>query len=134
MTEAFHFWEERKCDEMGISVILLGFFIVVGFLMVLGPLHIVKKQGRGPLPFKSSLVIGSLLLTHWVLWLKGFYGWLPVRVADMLFLPVWVVLCGFGVILSGLEMKNNAAFAIPLAGFTLVSLIFALFLDGISQM
>ncbi|MBN9654127.1 hypothetical protein J0K78_07615 [Halobacillus sp. GSS1] len=79
-------------------------------------------------------MIGSLLLTQWVLWLTGFYGWMPLRVADVLFLPVWVVLCGLGVILSGLEMKNNAAFAIPLAGFTLVSLIFALFLDGISQM
>ncbi|RDY70667.1 hypothetical protein DXT76_12155 [Halobacillus trueperi] len=119
---------------MGISVIVLIFFMIVGIIMAVVPSLIVKKQGRGPFPYKRSLSIGVLLLVHWVLWLSGFYALLPMGVADAIFLPVWFVLCAFGAVFAGLEFKNNAAFAIPLAGFTFVSFVFALFMEGLSKM
>ncbi|MYL49902.1 hypothetical protein GLV98_10415 [Halobacillus litoralis] len=86
------------------------------------------------MPHKWSLMIGGVLLVHWVLWLSGFYAFLPESVADVIFLPVWIVICAFGAVLAGVEFKNNTAFAVPLAGFTIVSFVFAFFLEGLSKM
>ncbi|MBX0356878.1 hypothetical protein [Halobacillus sp. Nhm2S1] len=119
---------------MGISVILLVILLLIGFMIVVVSSRIVRKRGRGPLPYKRSLTIGSVLLVHWVLWLSGFYALLPVRVADAIFLPAWMVMCALGAVFAGWEFKNNAAFAVPLAGFTLICFVFVLFLEGLSQM
>ncbi|GEN52667.1 hypothetical protein [Halobacillus faecis] len=119
---------------MGISVILLGILLLLGVIIVVVSSHIVKKRGRGPLPYKTSLSIGVVLLIHWVLWLSGFYALLPVGVADAIFLPAWMVMCALGAVCAGWEFKHNAAFAVPLAGFTLISFVFVLFLEGLSQM
>lgn len=115
-------------------MILLFFFITTVVMMVVVPSRIIKRHGRGPLPYKGSLRVGIVLVVHWVLWLSGFYAFLPDRVADTVFLPVWFVLCVLGVVFAWGEFKNNAAFAVPLAGLSFISFVFALFLEGVSQM
>ncbi|MFG6116881.1 hypothetical protein ACGTN9_17145 [Halobacillus sp. MO56] len=119
---------------MGLSSILIGVFGILIIIIIIFPVLLVKRYGRGASPYKWSYVIYGLLIVNWILYISGFYVLLPVSVADSIFIPIWFVLCALGTIFTVLEFKNNIAFAVPLAGFTFLSLVFALFLNGLSQM
>lgn len=119
---------------MRLSLILIGIFGVILFIIIVFPLLIVKKYGKGSSPYKGSYIIFGLLIANWILYLAGFYTLLSVSVSDLIFIPIWFILCAFGAVFTVFEYKNNIAFAVRLAGLTFISFIFAIFLYGLSQM
>lgn len=112
---------------MIISIIAILTFIVPVFMAVR------KNKKRKP-PRKVSYVILGLFLLHWLFFLTSGYALLPTNIADVIFMPVWLVLCVAGAFTAIYEFKNNKVFAIPIAGLTTISLLFIIFINGISKM
>ncbi|WP_100012143.1 hypothetical protein [Lentibacillus sediminis] len=114
------------------------FGVVVGMIalliLVIPSYFIIKKNDKRPTPHKISYGILGLLALNWLLFLTGAYSLLPVNVADLIFVPVWWVLCLIGVFAAVNEFRNNKAFAMPIAGLTTISFLFSLLASGISQM
>lgn len=112
--------------------------MVVGFLAFLTffiPVFIaVRKDGKGNPPRKISFVIVGLLVFHWGYYLVNGYTLLPTNIADAVFIPIWLTLCVAGTVTAIYEFKNNNAFAIPVAGLTIISLLLCIFSYGISKM
>jgi hypothetical protein len=119
---------------LGLASILIGLFGVILVIILIFPLLMVKKYGKGSPPYKWSYCIFGLLIINWILYITGFYTLLPVNFADLIFIPIWFIVCALGALFTIFEFKNNKAFAVPLAGFTFISFVFALFLNGLSQM
>lgn len=115
------------------SILFLLFGITLVTIFVL-PLLMIKKYGKGSPPYKGSYWIIGLLIFNWILYIAGFYTLIPVNVADLIFIPIWFIVCALGALFTIFEFKNNKAFAVPLAGFTFISFVFALLLNGLSQM
>ncbi len=101
---------------------------------IVTPIRAARKNEKGKPPRKISYVIVGLFVLHWGFFLWNGYALLPVNIADALFMPVWVVLCVAGLIIAIYEFKNNKVFSIPVAGFTAISLLFSIFINGISNM
>lgn len=104
------------------------------FTLIVTPIIAVRKNVEGKPPRKISYVILGLLVLHWVFFLLSGYALLPPHIADVLFMPVWIVLCLAGSFIAIYEFKNNKGFSIPVAGFTTISLLFSIFINGISNM
>ncbi|MFE0507455.1 hypothetical protein ACWF7H_29600 [Peribacillus butanolivorans] len=119
---------------MGLTSILIGLFGAILVIIFVFPLLMVRKYRKGSPPYKWSYCIFGLLIINWILYITGFYTLLPVNVADLIFIPIWFIVCALGGLFTIFEFKNNKAFAVPLAGFTFISFVFALFINGISQM
>ncbi len=92
-----------------------------------------RNEKRKP-PRKGSYVIAGLLLVHWLFFLTSGYALLPPNIADAIFMPVWLVLCAAGAFTAIYEFKNNKVSAIPIAGLTTISVLFSIFINGISKM
>ncbi|UOQ49855.1 hypothetical protein MUN88_07215 [Gracilibacillus caseinilyticus] len=71
---------------------------------------------------------------HWAFFLNSGYALFQSNIADAIFMPVWLVLCVAGLVTVRYEYKNNKKFAFLLAGFTTISLLFSIFINGISKM
>lgn len=125
----------KEVDVMGISLIFLMVISIILISTIIIPIIIAarKNENRRP-PRKFSYVIIGLLLLHWVFFLTSGYALLPTNIADAIFVPVWLVLCGAGAFTAIYEYKYNRVFAIPVAGLTTISLLFSLFSYGISNM
>ncbi|WP_431803573.1 hypothetical protein [Halobacillus andaensis] len=123
-------------------MVIIGFSII--FLMILAMIAIltliitaflaVRKNKEGNPPRKISYGILGLLVFHWLFFLTSGYSLLPTNFADVVFMPVWLVLCVAGLFTAIYECKNNIGFAIPVAGLTTISLLFSIFINGISKM
>ncbi|WP_322421515.1 hypothetical protein [Jeotgalibacillus haloalkalitolerans] len=116
------------------SLIFLS--ITFGILMISIIAHIMirrKNEEKKP-PRKISLLVSGLLILHWIFFLSSGYGLLREDLADMLFLPVWLLLCIGGAVAAAYEYHHNKSFAIPIAGLTMISLLFSVFINGISSM
>ncbi len=118
----------------GLTSILIGFIGAVLVIAFIFPLLMIRKYGKGSPFYKQSYCIFGLLILNWLFYMTGFYTLLPVNVADLIFLPIWFSICALGILFTMLEFQNNKAFAVLLAGFTFVSLVFGLFLKGLSHM
>ncbi|UOQ92215.1 hypothetical protein MUO14_17235 [Halobacillus shinanisalinarum] len=110
-----------------VGAIVILTFVVPAFMAV-------KRNEKGPAPRKFSYGILGLLVINWLLFLTGSYALLPTNIADLIFIPVWLVLCVAGVIVAAYEFKNNKGFAIPVAGLTTISFLFSFLASGISKM
>ncbi len=119
---------------MGITSFLIGIFGAILVIIFVYPLIMVRKYGKGPSPYKWSYFVFGLLIINWLLYSTGFYTLLPIKIADLIFIPIWFFVCALGALFTIFEFKNNKAFAVPLAGFTFISFVFALFIIGITQM
>ncbi|QQP11585.1 hypothetical protein FJQ98_20695 [Lysinibacillus agricola] len=119
---------------MGLSSILIGLCVVTLVIIFFFPLLRVEKYRKDSPPYKRSYCIFGLLIINWILYIAGFYTLLPVNIANLIFIPTWFIICALGAIFTILEFKNNKAFAAPLAGFTVISFVFALFLNALSHM
>ncbi|MEN2466488.1 hypothetical protein [Ornithinibacillus sp. FSL M8-0202] len=125
----------KGVDVMGISLLFLVVISIIFISTITIPIIIAarKNENRIP-PRKISYVIVALLLLHWVFFLTSGYALLPTNIADAIFMPVWLVLCGAGAITAIYEFKGNKVFAIPVAGLTTISLLFSFFSYGLSKM
>lgn len=94
----------------------------------------VRKNEEAKRPCKVSYAISGLLVLNWLLFLTGSYTLLPARITDVIFIPVWLILCVAGIFSVIYEFKNNKGFAIPIAGLTTISLLFTVLASGISEM
>ena len=110
-----------------VGAIILLTFVIPAFMAV-------KRNEKGPAPRKVSYGILGLLVLNWLLFLTGSYTLLPTNIADLIFIPVWFVLCAAGVFVVAFEYKNNKGFALPVAGLTTISFLFSFLASGISQM
>lgn len=88
----------------------------------------------GNSPRKISYVILVLLVLHWIFFLTNGYALLPENIIDTLFMPVWLILCTVGAFTAVYEFKNNKTFALPVAGLTIISLLFSILAYGIGNM
>ncbi|MCF6136619.1 hypothetical protein [Pseudalkalibacillus berkeleyi] len=104
------------------------------FTLIFTPIIAVRKYEKGRPPRKISFVVLGLLVVHWIFFLSSGYALLPMSIADAIFMPVWVVLCFAGFCIAIYEFKNNKGFSIPVAGLTTISLLFSIFIQGISNM
>lgn len=121
-----------------LSMLSTFIFIVIGAIallsIVIPSFLVVKRNGKGSAPYKISYGILGLLAINWIFFLTGAYTLLPMNVADLIFVPVWLALCLIGAIAAAVEFRNNKSFAILVAGLTTISFIFSILASGISQM
>ncbi|WP_163972011.1 hypothetical protein [Oceanobacillus halotolerans] len=120
---------------IGFSMIFLMIIGIIAFLtLIVTPFIAVRKNKKGKPPRKISYVILGLLVLHWLFFLASGYALLPTNIAGAIFMPIWLVLCVAGLFIAIYEFKNNKGFAIPVAGLTTISLLFSIFINGISKM
>ncbi|WP_181351299.1 hypothetical protein [Thalassobacillus sp. CUG 92003] len=119
---------------IGLSIIFLLVISIIAITSIVTPIIVVRKKGKGKPPRKISYVILGLLVLHWAFFLTSGYALLPTNIADAIFMPVWLVLCVAGLVTVIYEFKNNKGFALPVAGLTTISLLFSIFINGISKM
>ncbi len=116
-------------------MIFLMIIGIIAFLtLIVTPFIAVRKNKKGKPPRKISYVILGLLVLHWLFFLASGYALLPTNIAGAIFMPIWLVLCVAGLFIAIYEFKNNKGFAIPVAGLTTISLLFSIFINGISKM
>lgn len=119
---------------MGITTLL---FHSIGFIFLFTFILALRKQESGVIrtsPRTTSYFSLGLILFNWVLYLAGFYVWLPPQIADFLFTAVWIVVLLAGGFFAIKEFRNHAVFAIILGAITFYSAAFVFLLHLISQM
>lgn len=91
---------------MGISLLFLVVISIIFISTITIPIIIAarKNENRIP-PRKISYVIVALLPLHWVFFLTSGYALLPTNIADAIFMPVYLVLCGAGAITLFMNLK-----------------------------
>jgi hypothetical protein len=121
---------------IGFAIVLFAILgIIAIFTLIITPIIFVRKNENGKPPKLFSYVVLGMLVLHWIFFLTGGYALLPRNIADVIFLPVWLVLCAAGLFIVIFEFKkNNKGFAIPVAGLITISLLFSIFINGISNM
>ncbi|MFC4403787.1 hypothetical protein [Gracilibacillus xinjiangensis] len=119
---------------MALSTIMFGMVVFILLVFIVIPVIIVNTFGNGSPPLKLSYAAFALLIIQWILYIGGFYELLPVSLSEVLFIPIWFVICGYCTIAIGLELKNNPTVSFVLAGLMGISFIFAVFLSGLGQM
>ncbi|MGI8313865.1 hypothetical protein [Halobacillus mangrovi] len=112
---------------MMLTIIAILTFIFTIFIAV-------RRKEDGKPPRKISYVIVGMLIFHWLFFLTSGYALLPANIADVIVMPVWLGLCAAGLLVAIYECKNSKSFAIPVAGLTTISLLFSLFINGVSKM
>ena len=122
-------------DIIGFSILfllLLGMITI--FTIMVPPVISIKRSVKGNAPKKISYVVLGILIVHWIFFLASGYGLFPRNMADAIFMPVWLVLCAAGLCIVIVEFKNNHVFSIVVAGLVTISLLFSIFINGISNM
>ncbi len=120
---------------IGISIIILIVVGIIACLTFVIPAFLAVTNGKkkNP-PRKISYVVVGLLIFHWIFFLVNGYGLLPQSIADAVFTPIWLALCLAGAITATSEFMNNKIIAIPIAGLTIISLLFTVLSYSISKM
>lgn len=115
-------------------IILLAVGTILLFIVFIPVLIFIKTNANKSTPLKISYWFIGILLLNWVLFLTDSYTLLPVKIADLIFVPIWWVLCFIGIIIGIIEFKNNKIFALSIAGLTTISFIFSWMAYGMSKM
>ncbi len=115
-------------------IFLIGLAILALLSIVLYIFLSLKKKTKEKSPHTISFVILGLLIIQWVLYLTNVYSLLPVAISDLLFLPIWIVLCIAGFLSAVYEFKNNKGFSLLLVNITAISFCVSLFIYAISKM
>jgi hypothetical protein len=120
-------------EIIGLSIIIL-LVLITTFTIIAKPVISIKRCEKGSSPRKVSYVVIGILVVNWIFFLGGGYALLPRNIADAIFMPMWLVLClaGLGIVIF--EFKNSQVFSIFVAGFVTISLLFSVFINGISNM
>lgn len=116
------------------SIILLVVVVIFFFSFFVPALIHIKRKDKEPAPFKISFWIIGALFLNWLLFLTDSYSLLPEHIADLIFVPIWWVLCFIGIIVGIVEFNNNRSIAIPIVGITIISFVFSLMANGMSKM
>ncbi|WP_226657559.1 hypothetical protein [Pseudalkalibacillus hwajinpoensis] len=120
---------------IGFSIIFLTVLGAIAiFTLMVTPKRAVRKHEIRTPPRKISYVVLGLLVFHWVFFLSSGYALLSTNMTDAIFMPVWIVLSVAGLVIAIYEFKNNKGFSLLLAGLTTISLLFSIFINGISNM
>lgn len=119
---------------IGISIIFLLVIGIIAITSIIIPIISFKNKGKGKSPRRISYTILALLVLHWAFFLSNGYTLLPTNIANAIFMPIWLMLCAAGYVTVVYEFKNNKGFALPVAGLTTISLLFSIFINGISKM
>lgn len=116
---------------MGITQIFMGLAVVIMLATFFTFLFLLLKKDKKKKRTRIfSYVIFGWLIFHWLFFLANGYALLPTNIGIALFTPIWLILCGVGVIAAIYEFKNNIKFAVPLAGLTAISALFTVFSYG----
>ncbi len=121
-------------DVLGITFILLVFFLFIILLGVIITYRMRTKNDSAGLPYKWTYVLGSLLLLNWLLFFAGFYAAIPLHVADKIFTPIWLMLSTLGLITAIIEFRRKKVIAVPIACLSIISFAFSVLLYGIGEM
>lgn len=119
---------------IGFSIIFLLVIGIIAITSIIIPIISFRKKGKGKPPRRISYTILVLLVLHWAFFLSNGYTLLPINIANAIFMPIWLMLCAAGYVTVVYEFKNNKGFALPVAGFATISLLFSIFINGISKM
>ncbi|HFU7055989.1 TPA: hypothetical protein ACGN81_003000 [Bacillus cereus] len=115
--------------------LLLLIFILIAFMSALTIIFVTGKKGEF---FKrlylQSIIVCILFFTNWILYVTTFYGLLPEKVSEFIFLPIWFFLCILGCIVFWREWKNNRVFSIYIGFLSFISFLFGLLLLLLSGM
>ncbi|MFA2563935.1 hypothetical protein [Bacillus wiedmannii] len=115
--------------------LLLLFFIFITFILALTIIFTTVKKGEFfKRPHLQSIIVCILFFTNWILYLTTFYGLLPEKVSEFIFLPIWFFLCILGFIVFWREWRNNRVFSICIGFLSFISFLFGLFLLVLSGM
>ncbi|PDZ69719.1 hypothetical protein CON30_02820 [Bacillus cereus] len=115
--------------------LLLLLFILITFILALTSIFITVKKGAfEKRPYLQSIIVYILFFTNWILYLTSFYSLLPEKVSELIFLPIWFVLCILGCIVFWREWRNNRVFSICIGFLSFISFLFGLLLLVLSGM
>lgn len=118
---------------MGLTSLVFIGVVCVMLLMVLFISKADKKDvQKKPHPL-SLLGLGSIVL-NWVLYLTGFYAMLPHEISDIIFMPIWFIVCIVGIVVALKEFGNNLVFAVLNGGLSVISFIIGILLLIIGSM
>ncbi|MED2185504.1 hypothetical protein [Bacillus wiedmannii] len=115
--------------------LLLLFFIFIAFILALTIIFTTVKKGEFfKRPHLQSIIVCILFFTNWILYLTTFYGLLPEKISEFIFLPIWFFLCILGFIVFWREWRNNRVFSICIGFLSFISFLFGLLLLILSGM
>ncbi|HDR6312676.1 TPA: hypothetical protein QCU60_004673 [Bacillus cereus] len=115
--------------------LLLLIFLFIAFFSALTIIFITVKKGKfSKRPYLQSIIVYILFFTNWILYLTSFYSLLPEKVSELIFLPIWFVLCILGCIVFWREWRNNRVFSICIGFLSFISFLFGLLLLVLSGM
>ncbi|PIE96025.1 hypothetical protein [Bacillus fungorum] len=115
--------------------LLLLIFILIAFMSALTIIFVTGKKGEFfKRPYLQSIIVYILFFTNWILYVTTFYGLLPEKVSEFIFLPIWFFLCILGFIVFWREWRNNRVFSVCIGFLSFISFLFGLLLLLLSGM
>ena len=114
------------------SLVFIGIAFAILFMLLL--IFKADKKDVQKKPHLLSLLALGLIILNWVLCLTGFYAILPQEVSEVVFLPIWFIVCIIGIIAAFRECSNNLVFAVLNAGLSVISFIIGILLLLIGSM
>ncbi|MGO1470721.1 MAG: hypothetical protein ACTHW2_11920 [Tissierella sp.] len=106
---------------MGLTTFIFAGIVLFIILLIL--VYKTNKEKYKEKPFKSSFVALALIVLNWILFLSDFYVYLPEKIGDMIFTPIWVLVSIIGIISSFREYKNNLFFSLLILVLSVISII-----------
>ncbi len=123
-----------KETQMTLTLLLL-IFILIAFMSALTIIFVTGKKGEFfKRPYLQSIIVYILFFTNWILYVTTFYGLLPEKVSEFIFLPIWFFLCILGFIVFWREWRNNRVFSVCIGFLSFISFLFGLLLLLLSGM
>jgi len=105
------------------------FIIAIGMII-----FILRSSENNNKPHLLSLVAFGLIILHWVLYLFEFYVIIPENIADIIFLPIWIVVSVIGFIAAYKEFRNNRTFSVVNGGLSIITFVLGILTWGIGNM
>lgn len=112
---------------IGIGIVLV--ILVMSLLIFKADKKYIRKK-----PCLLSLIALGLITLNWVLYLIGFYVMIPEKVSDLIFIPIWFLVCAFSLIAASKGFRNNYILSVLNGGLSIISSIFGVLLLIIGSM
>src|SRR5699024_11686692 len=110
---------------MGIALVIIGMVVLI---------LKADKRYTNQKPYPLSLISLTLIIINWILYLFGFYAFIPEKTGDVIFLPVWILVSIIGFIATYKESTNNRIFSVVTVGLSIISFIIGMLAWGIGNM
>ena len=103
---------------------LTAYIGIVILILAIGMMVFISRSSKeNNRPHLFSLVAFGLIVLHWALYLFNFYATIPESIANIIFLPAWILVSVVGFVAAYKEFGNNRTFSLINSGLSIISFV-----------